>query len=362
MFSAALICRGRYFDGFFSRPSEVSVRLTSKKLTILFSDGRSQEWEKGRVVNNCDASILLASDSQRLSVDCSLSQIPGTFLQRDRDQSTHWVSAALLGFAFVWFLVVANVMLPWSIASLSRRVSPALEYLDAYERFERMVERTPGYETRGVAFCVDTAGSAAFARLTAALTAQKQLKWKPEVVVIRNREDRAVALGAGLIVITSGFLFDIDDQAELAAILAHEIGHNELESQSLGLVEVSSLLGLADFLFGSTIGRWGTLLVGRGNYVPPTVRQGERMADQFAIERLREAGIDGGAYAKSLRLRGDSKPSLFSTHPPRSERARMYQAAAQPGVDVLAPHEWLALKSICRTTTKTAPVSPPEPS
>ena len=362
LFSAVKICRGRYFDGFLSRPCDVSVRLTSKNLTILFEDGRQQEWLAGRIVKIHEASIALAYGNQRLSVDCGLSQLPRAFLISGQTQRSVWTTVGLVGGLLIWLFAVVDAVLPWSIAYLSRNLSPKFEYVDAYERFERLVERVPGYKTRGASFCIDSAGSAVLSRLAAALTARVKLKWKPEIVVMRNHDDQAVALGAGLVVMTSGFLLEVGSQAEFSAILAHEIGHNELESQSLNLVEVSSLLGLADILFNSTIGRWSALLVGRGNYIPPSARQREREADQYAVERLREAGLDPGVYAESMRRRGDRDVGIFDTHPPRSERARMFQAAAQPGSSILTEQDWRALKSICRTTTKTAPVSPPEPS
>jgi len=363
LFSAARICSGRYFDGFFSRPCNVSVRLTSEKLAILFDHGDELDWtDTAKLVSFRKASVVLACDNQRLTVECRLGELPRALLERKRNLRSAWLTAGLSGLLALWALAIAVVVLPWSSDQFARHLSPQFHYIDAYERFERTVARIPKAKNSRVSYCNESAGSRALLNLVWGLTNKTPLRWEPKIVVVETSSIRALAMGAGIVLITSGMLSDVENQTELAAVLTHEIGHNEFRHAIRMPMEVSSLFGLMDFLFNSTIGRWSVLLVGRGNYIPFRSRQGEREADSYSIERLLEADMNPGVHVNLLSRHEGRNGSWFATHPSRKERIDMFYTAARPGSDILTPEEWRALKSICRTTTKTAPVSPPEPS
>lgn len=69
----------------------------------------------------------------------------------------------------------------------------------------------------------------------------KQFNDNPwQVFVIRNKEPNAFAAGAGLVIITSGMLRHIGTEAELAAIISHEIAHELLGHTREALSEVKS--------------------------------------------------------------------------------------------------------------------------
>lgn len=59
--------------------------------------------------------------------------------------------------------------------------------------------------------------------------------WK--VLVIRNNEPNAFATGAGAVIITTGMLANLHSEAELAAVICHEIAHQLLGHTREALVQ-----------------------------------------------------------------------------------------------------------------------------
>ncbi len=149
----------------------------------------------------------------------------------------------------------------------------------------------------------------------------------------------------GYVYVTRGLLALADDEAELAAVLAHEIGHvaarhvPERQQQLLGAGLVALILGtLASAAVG---GQEGELLgelasLGAAAYVAGFSREQEREADRLALRYLARAGYDPAALARILdaldgwerlqaRLRGEDAaavPEFLSTHPSTPARVR----------------------------------------
>lgn len=112
----------------------------------------------------------------------------------------------------------------------------------------------------------------------------------------------AFALPGGTIVVTDQLLEILNDEQQIAAVLAHEMGHVELHHgtrniiQSMGVATTFSvLIGDVGFLAESILVVAPTLLQ-QMSYS----REFEREADRFAIERLEEIGISAGCLAASL--------------------------------------------------------------
>ncbi len=122
----------------------------------------------------------------------------------------------------------------------------------------------------------------------------------------------------------------VDNEAQLAAVLGHEIGHY-LERHSLNaLREAKSRSAVASFLsvFG-LVGQLGALATLTGLYGHS--RDNERRADEIGVQLMHRAGYDTAEAAKVwdnllLEIKADpshdpSKTSvLFATHPGIDER------------------------------------------
>lgn len=142
----------------------------------------------------------------------------------------------------------------------------------------------------------------------------------------------------GMMQIWSGLLLRVDNEAQLAAVIGHEIGHY-LRRHSLELLRDVR----ARSAFGAFLGLFGVVgLVGQLANLAGLMafsRDNEREADRISISLLRRAGYDPGEAAKvwaqlleELRATPDADPTknsvLFASHPPSDERRQTLESLA----------------------------------
>jgi len=149
----------------------------------------------------------------------------------------------------------------------------------------------------------------------------------------------AYAFPGGSIACTRGILTSLNSEAELAALLGHEIGHvnarhtaEQLSKGQLSNVLVGGLsviAGVASPGLGQVAAALGS--VGVGAFLAKYSRDNERQADALGTEYLVKAGYgpDGTVgLMEMLNSLNKSKPSsielMFATHPMSDER---YQTA-----------------------------------
>ena len=149
----------------------------------------------------------------------------------------------------------------------------------------------------------------------------------------------AYAFPAGTIAVTRGMLVDMDSEAELAAVLGHEIGHvcarHAAEQATTSMVTSVVVTGLAAAIqykyeqYGDLTAGLG--MVAAGMLLARYSRADEREADALGLEYMTRAGYspDGCiALMDMLRSLSKDKPNviemLFATHPMSEER---YQTA-----------------------------------
>ncbi len=167
----------------------------------------------------------------------------------------------------------------------------------------------------------------------------------------------AFALPGGYVYVTRGLLALADDEAELAGVLGHEIGHITARHTAqrydramlgqLGALAATIAGGLLAGEAGAQLGQalGGTLAVA---YVQGFSREQEFEADRLGVRYLARAGYDPSAMASFLdaleaesrlkaRIEGqrDEIPDWLRSHPRTKERIREAAAAAalkEPGV------------------------------
>jgi hypothetical protein len=146
------------------------------------------------------------------------------------------------------------------------------------------------------------------------------------VVLVDVWSMRTLALPSGLIMISLGTLAFLEDEAELAFVLGHEIAHAASGDAAIRLVRLgyhavaSERIGGVDDVWTETVLDLVRLGYGR-------VR--ERDADAVALEALLSLGYDPvsvGRYLARIQKRigaGDSELSeLAAAHPPADDRSR----------------------------------------
>ena len=156
------------------------------------------------------------------------------------------------------------------------------------------------------------------------------LPW--QFTVLNSDVVNAFALPGGKVFITKGLLVKLDDEAELAGVLGHEIGHVAAEHADK---QMSDQMIFAGVLVGASIGssrsdsdlvRAGVpLLVGVGGegFLLSYSRKDELEADALGMRYMARAGYDPAAQRDVMEiLEKESKKSgsrrplpFFSTHP-----------------------------------------------
>jgi len=167
----------------------------------------------------------------------------------------------------------------------------------------------------------------------------------------------------GMMQVWSGLMLRVDNEAQLAAVLGHEIGHYLARHSIERLRDAKSRSAFGQFLgmFG-LVGAAGQIGVIAGMFAYS--RDHEREADAIGASLMRNAGYDVAEASKvweNLMLETKARPGedasrsspLFATHPPAEERQQALAQLAQAspgGVANEAPwregvrpylHEWL---------------------
>jgi Zn-dependent protease with chaperone function len=142
----------------------------------------------------------------------------------------------------------------------------------------------------------------------------------------------ALALPAGTIVITDELVALAEHDDELAAVMAHEIGHIRNRHALRALLQNSVVAGLIIVLTGdatsaTSLAAGIPTLLAQAGYS----REFEYEADVVAMEYLLAAGLPTHRFADILlRMDADdafdsSVTNLLDTHPESSDRARAFQ-------------------------------------
>jgi beta-barrel assembly-enhancing protease len=167
-----------------------------------------------------------------------------------------------------------------------------------------------------------------------------------EFVVLNNSIPNAWALPGGKIAVNRGLLTELESEAELAAVLGHEIVHaaagHSANQMERGMLLQGVILGTA---IATSDSDYGNLAVAGANVGAQLVntkygRDAEREADYYGMRYMSEAGYDPqGAVSLQktfVRLSEGRNPNwltgLFSSHPPSQERvqANIETAAGLP--------------------------------
>ncbi len=162
--------------------------------------------------------------------------------------------------------------------------------------------------------------------------------------VLDTQEINAFACPGGIIFITRGQIQACKNEDQLAAVLAHEVGHvaNKDGINSISQArwtQVFTAMGkeAATMYGGSTVAGLVTLFEGSIDDVFKTIvvngysRKAEETADAAALQELTKAGYNPNAMVillTTMEAKGKGSTSgIFKTHPPTSERLAKVKAS-----------------------------------
>jgi predicted Zn-dependent protease len=146
----------------------------------------------------------------------------------------------------------------------------------------------------------------------------------------------ALALPAGTVIMTDQLVALAEDDRELIAVLAHEVGH-VIHRHALRQAIQNSMVAVLVILVTGDVSSTSMLVAA----VPTLMVEAqfsqafELEADGYALDHLRREGIDPVHFANLMhRLDGSASEgsilSYFSSHPPTPERIRRFENAPVP--------------------------------
>ncbi len=165
----------------------------------------------------------------------------------------------------------------------------------------------------------------------------------------------------------SGLIARARSPDEVAAVLAHELGHVGHAIRPAALIQASGTSFLLSLVLGDLTGSTVIVAVGEAVLSAGYSREAERAADAYAVALMTRAGGNGAALADILeRIAADDGPrgnlDLLRSHPLTAERATTIRALAGPGAagrQILPADAWTALRGICAPAERTPPGATP---
>ncbi|TQV84637.1 M48 family metalloprotease [Exilibacterium tricleocarpae] len=219
-------------------------------------------------------------------------------------------------------------------------MSEAQEIKIGKEMHEKILETTPIYQDEALQAYVDSIG-----QKVAANSDRPDLKYY--FTIIDEPNINAFALPGGYIYINRGLMGYLNSEAQLAAVLAHEVGHvtarhtvrQKTAAAGAGVLSVLSVLATGSTVVGDVTNLWSSAaVVGYG-------REMELEADGFGAQYLYNSGYDPNAMAEVIGVLKDQEKyarrkareegreirtyhGVFSTHPRNDKRLKEVIAKA----------------------------------
>lgn len=209
-------------------------------------------------------------------------------------------------------------------------MSPEMENKVGAQEHQKILKQFGGiYKDKKVTDYVSKIGQKVAAR-----TERPDVEYK--FFVLDSPEANAFALPGGYVYITRGILALANDEAELAAVLGHEVGHitgrHSAERYSHTVVTSLGAAIIGAAVNEPNVQRYANL--GANLYLNSYSRSQENEADMLGVRYLHNAGYDTkamtrflkslGAYSKlEAKVSGNGAPpkiKYFSTHPLTEER------------------------------------------
>jgi predicted Zn-dependent protease len=208
----------------------------------------------------------------------------------------------------------------------------------------------PGRQSQGGDYVTDPQVTQYVQQVGSRLAAVADRPLPYEFVVLNNGELNAWALPGGKIAVNRGLLVELNNEAELAAVLSHEIVHaaarhgaHQMENAQLMQVGATVASVAASAYGGSGLGE----LVGQGAAFGSQLvqlkygRDDELEADQYGMKYMKSVGYDQQAAVSLQELflkkfEAEKEQGLldtwFASHPPSAERvAKNTQTMASQG-------------------------------
>lgn len=194
---------------------------------------------------------------------------------------------------------------------------------------------SPARQSQGGDYVIDpelTAYVQGIGKRLAAVSDRPELPY--EFVVLNHSVPNAWAMPGGKIAFNRGLLYELNSEAELAAVMGHEIVHaaarHGAKSMERGIFLQGAMIAVG---IGAQNSDYGNLIVGGSQLGAQLVsskygRDAESESDFYGMKYMKAAGYDPAAAVTLqetfVRLSADRKSNfisgLFASHPPSPQR------------------------------------------
>ncbi|MGB0438708.1 MAG: M48 family metallopeptidase [Paracoccaceae bacterium] len=360
-----------YLDGQTAKPHPVALTLEDGHITITSiapGTGVAERWNRTEIhaipqANN-SSTIVLLCDAHPMARLYLPNRIIETYLPNAHMPPAHLHRPRMRRRIFGWggaAIAMVALLLSVVVPALSDRLAPLLPPAGERALGDAVLDQMRTSLDSGddlVAFCMNQQGQAALRTMTARLNDAADPAVDVRVAVLDHPMVNAFALPGGQIILFRGFIDQSGSAEEVAAVLAHEIGHTARRDPTRSALRWGGSLGVLGLLFGDFAG--GTVSVFLVNQLITSrhSRTAEAEADAYALDLLARADIRPSALAdffdrmQAMRGTAPDQGALghFSSHPDDTTRADAARAATPTGYTgrpVISPAEWRDLQNIC---------------
>ncbi len=259
-----------------------------------------------------------------------------------------WAGAAVAAVA-----VILLVLVPLLADQLAPLLPPEGERALGEKTLEQI--RSALDDRAPVSICEHPDGVAALRKMQARLEAELDLSHDVTVTVLNHRMINAFALSGGQVVLFKGLIRTAETPEEVAAVLAHELGHVASRDPTRHALRSAGSIGVLGLLFGDFAGGTAILFMVNQLIEANYSQAAETQADAFARDLLRDAGLQPGALGRMferMKEKSGEPPAMlkhFLSHPDLAER--IAASAEEPDLSLaplLMDEEWQGLRRICR--------------
>jgi Zn-dependent protease with chaperone function len=206
----------------------------------------------------------------------------------------------------------------------------------------------------GGKLCTGAEGQAAFTALVDKIREAGALDLPTDAHVLSSDTPNALALPGGRVYMLDGLLQKANSPDEIAAIIAHELGHVKHRDNVKRVIQSGGTSFLFGLLFGDVTGAGAVIFVSRQMLDASYSRDAEHDADTYAVDVMHKLGRSplpmGELLFRITGKEGKTPFSIFASHPLTEDRLQEMKKADRPntGPALLTDAQWRALKNICK--------------
>lgn len=249
-----------------------------------------------------------------------------------------------------------GVLVPLLADRLATFVPPAGERALGEATFGQIRQALAGTGLPPLLTCDGAQGLATLEHMLVALGVERGTEEAIRVFVLDHEMVNAFALPGGYVVLFRGMIDAVLSPNEIAAVLAHEVGHVENRDPTRHALRSAGSIGILGLLFGDFAGGAAVLFLTERLISANYAQDAESGADEFAYTALEDAGVSPAALGDMFeRLRdkyGDTEGVVahFLSHPSLSSRINRARDAARSDAayaNIVTDAQWAALKVVC---------------